>query len=437
MRRNIDLPLSPHGVCIGVILIAIVSLQGCAVMNSIRDKSRPFPLYPEESLERRRFALVPGSDVIGRLAVIKVKNGDTLPDIARHFSLGINEISAANPDVDIWVPKAGRRIMLPMRFILPDAPRKGIVINLAAMRLFQFRTENNALVVWTYPVGIGTTERPTPTGQMYVERKVTRPTWYVPASISADYRQKGDPLPPEVLPGPLNPLGDYALYLSKSTYLVHGTNKPYSIGLTATNGCIRLYPEDIDELYGNTPVGTPVCIVNQPYLVGERNEIVYLEAHTPLEGTDEAEREKIYTRLKNIEKRAGRALDWKKINAVLSEARGIPVPIFEFNQGRWAAPTIEIKHPVTLYGQPEVPRMKRDAWYVLATSTRDEIDALRMAAIINHQGPQIPARVKTTSEDYRVIAGPFNSIGEAKDAARRLKIDLELDGIVMEPVKKK
>jgi len=405
-------------------------------MKSLRDKSRPFAALPEEYLERKQFSVVQNSDVIGRLAVIKIKKGDTLPDIARHFSLGINEVTAANPGVDIWVPKAGKRIMLPLRFILPDAPRKGIVINLAAMRLFQFK-EGNSLVAMTYPVGIGTSERPTPIGQMYVERKITRPTWYVPASISEDYRKKGDPLPPEVLPGPLNPLGEYALYLSKSTYLVHGTNKPYSIGLTATNGCIRLYPEDIEELYRSTPVGTPVCIVNQPYLIGERNEIVYLEVHTPLEGTDTGEREKMYAKLKNIEKKSGRSLDWKKINEVLAEARGIPVPIFEFNQGRWAAPTIEIKHPDKLYGQPQLPEMKKDAWYVLATSTSEEIDALRMAAIINHQGPQIPARVKTTSESYRVIAGPFNDIGEAKDAAKRLKIDLELDGAVIEPVKKK
>lgn len=437
MTQIIDLSLLSHRARLIVLLIAVFSLHGCAVMKSIREKSRPFPIHPEEYLELKKFSIVEKSDIIGRLAVIRLKKGDTLPDIARHFSLGINEVSAANPGVDIWVPKTGKRIMLPMRFVLPDAPRKGIVINLAAMRLFQFKEANNSREVLTYPVGIGTSERPTPTGQMYVERKVTRPTWYVPASISADYRKKGDPLPAEVLPGPQNPLGEYALYLSKSTYLVHGTNKPYSIGLMATNGCIRLYPEDIKEVYENTPVGTPVCIVNQPYLIGERNEIVYLEVHTPPEDTDTVELEKMYAKLINIEKKSGRTLDWKKINDILAEARGIPVPIFEYNQGRWVAPTIEIKHPDKLFARPELPEIKKDAWYVLATSTIEEIDALRMAAIINHQGPQIPARVKTTSESYRVIAGPFNDIGEAKDAAKRLKIDLELDGILIEPVKKK
>ncbi len=139
--------------------------------------------------------------------------------------------------------------MLPLSFILPDAPRKGIVINLATMRLFQFKGDSKSLVVSTYPVGVGTKERPTPMGQMYVARKMIRPTWHVPASIAEDHRKKGDPLPAKVPPGPQNPLGEYALYLSKSGYLIHGTNKPASIGLKATNGCMRLYPEDIKKLY--------------------------------------------------------------------------------------------------------------------------------------------------------------------------------------------
>ena len=73
----------------------------------------------------------------------------------------------------------------------------------------------------------------------------------------------------------------------------------------------------------------------------------------------------------------------------------------------------------------------------MAAEVRDEIEALRIAAIINHQGPQIPARVLSTSDRYRVIAGPFNDISEAKEAAKRLKIDLEINGILIEPVKKR
>jgi L,D-transpeptidase ErfK/SrfK len=98
------------------------------------------------------------------------------------------------------------------------------------------------------------------------------------------------------------------------------------------------------------------------------------------------------------------------------------------------AETVEIRHPAKLYGKPEIPELRMDAWYVLAASVRDKTEALRLAAIINHQGPQIPARVVSGSDSHRVIAGPFTDIGESKDAARRLKIDLEIDGILVEPV---
>jgi L,D-transpeptidase ErfK/SrfK len=404
-------------------------------MREVLVKLPPLPSHLEEKIEQNDFLVTKEDDVIGRLAVIRLEKGDTLPDIARHFSLGINTVSAANPGIDIWVPEAGERILLPLSFILPDTHRKGIVINLAAMRLFYFRGDGNLLAVSTYPVGVGTTERSTPMGQMYIERKMFRPTWYVPASIAEDHRKKGDPLPAKVPPGPLNPLGEHALYLSKSGYLVHGTNKPASIGLRATNGCIRLYPEDIKRLFENTPVKTPVNIVNQPYLVGQRDGIVYLEVHTPFEESGTTELEKAYAKLRNIEKNSGHALDWEKIKEVVAEAHGIPVPIFEIRHGsvKDVAETIELKHPDKLYGKPEIPEIKMDAWYVLAAVLSDKVDALRLAAIINHQGPQIPARVLSQSVRHRVIAGPFNNMSEAKDATKRLKIDLKIDGILVEP----
>ncbi len=408
-------------------------------MKGVEVKPLVLPAPLEEDIERNKFSVAKADDVIGRLAAIRLEKGDMLPDIARHFSLGINAISAANPGVDTWVPKAGERIILPLSFVLPDAPREGIVINLAAMRLFQFKRDSASLTVLTYPIGIGTEERPSPRGQMYVARKVTRPTWYVPASIAEDHRKKGDPLPAKVLPGPQNPLGEYALYLSKSTYLVHGTNKPASIGLRATNGCIRLYPEDIKRLYEGTEIRTPVRIVDQPYLLGQSSGVLYMEVHARPEDLDAAEFDKIYARLRNIEKVSGRALDWSKVTKVLAEARGIPVPIFEISQGSGTGVVeiVEVKHPDGLYGRPEIPELRAEAWSVLAADVRDEIDAVRLAAIINHQGPQIPARVLATNDSYRVIAGPFSDIKEAKDAIKRLKVDLEIAGTLIEPAKKR
>lgn len=438
MRGILDRPFLSSWWRLAALCIFITSLQGCAALQSLQGKPQRAPGLPDKGIARNDFAVAKGDDVIGRLVFIRLEKGDTLPDVARHFGLGINEISAANPGVDIWVPRDDELIMLPMSFILPDAPRKGIVINLATMRLFRFKGDTRSPVVSTYPVGVGAEDRPTPTGQTRVARKATLPTWHVPASIAERHRKQGDILPAQIPPGPENPLGEYALYLGKPGYLIHGTNKPASIGLQATNGCMRLYPENIEKLYRDTPVNTPVLIVNQPYLVGQRDGVLYLEAHKPLEGPGSGDVERVYAKLRNIEKKSTRKLDWKKIKAVQDEARGIPVPIFELGQGveKEAAKPIEVEHPDKLYGKPEIPELKLDAWYVLAADLSDEIDARRLAAIINHQGPQIPARVLPRDKGFRVLAGPFNNIGEARNAAKRMKIDLEINGTLIEPVTK-
>ena len=415
-----------------ILVISVMALTGCTAMK--RAWIAPSPAATE--IERHHFPGEKGSSIVGRLAVVRLEEGDTLPDIARHFGLGLNALTAANPGVDVWLPEPGASILLPLSFTLPDAPRTGVVINLAAMRLFQYRGNGPAPAVSTYPVGIGTSERPTPQGQMHVARKAVRPTWHVPASIAADHRKKGDPLPAKVPPGPLNPLGEYALYLSKAGYLIHGTNKPASIGLKASNGCLRLYPEDVKTLFNDTSLDTSVQIVNQPYLIGQRDGVLYLEAHAPLENPAAAvtDLEKINEKLRDVEKRSGRSLDWKKVKAVQTEARGIPIPLLELEQGRGEPERpIELAHPGKLYGRPELPELKLKAWYVSAGDSSNEREARRLAAIINHQGPPIPARVIPKDKGYRIIAGPFNDAAGAREAARRLKIDLEIDGVVIPP----
>ena len=438
MCRIIDHSFLLNGLRLIALCLFILSVNGCAVRKSVLEKPYVSQSPGEKYIERNHFSVARGDDVIGRLAAITLEKGDNLPDIARHFGLGVNAVSAANPGVDVWVPESGERIVLPLSFILPDSPRKGIVVNLATMRLFQYKGDGKSLAVSTYPVGVGTKERPTPTGQMHVARKQTRPTWRVPASIAEDHRKKGDPLPAEVPPGPENPLGECALYLSKPSYLIHGTNKPASVGLNASNGCLRLYPENVKMLYDDTPVNTPVAIVNQPYLIGQRDGVLYMEVHTPLEDSDAIELDKMYTKLRTIEKKSARTLDWKKVKEVQAEARGVPVPILEMSEGseKEAQKTMEVEHPDKLYGRTELPKLRLDAWYVLAADVSDEIEALRLASIINHQGPPIPARVISKSNSHRVVAGPFNDAGAAQNAAKRLKIDLEIDGVLIGPAKK-
>jgi len=126
------------------------------------------------------------------------------------------------------------------------------------------------------------------------------------------------------------------------------------------------------------------------------------------------------------------------VKKILAEARGIPVPIFELGQGsgKAVAEPMEVRHPGELFGRPEIPELKTDSWSVLAADVRDKNDAVRLAAIINHQGPQIPARVIVGDNSHRVVTGPYNDIKVARDAIKRLKIDLDIDGRLIEPVKK-
>lgn len=219
--------------------------------------------------------------VVGHNLVVYSHDEDTLLDIARRFDLGYKEIVNANPDVDAWIPGEGTRVLVPGRFILPDAPREGIVINVAEMRLYYYPKTNKGQrqQVITHPIGIGREGWNTPLGKARITQKKKDPTWTPPASIIAEHLEKGDPLPAVVPAGPDNPLGAYAMRLSMPGYLLHGTNKPYGVGLRVSHGCIRLFPEDIEHLFGIVPENTPVEIVYQPYKAALHNNTLYLEAH--------------------------------------------------------------------------------------------------------------------------------------------------------------
>lgn len=229
----------------------------------------------------QQFPLPPqGENMVGAIQHVVVPENKTLLDLARYYQVGYYEIRAANPEVDPWVPPVGSKIVIPTQYILPAAQWSGIVVNLAEMRLYYFPPpEKTQRFVMTFPIGVGRKHWQTPLGLTKVVRKVINPTWYVPKSIYQEHLRNGDPIKQVVPPGPDNPLGQFALQLEKPGYLIHGTNKPFGIGMQVTHGCIRLSPEDIAELYQKIPVGTPVRVVNQPFKIGLRQGHVFLEVH--------------------------------------------------------------------------------------------------------------------------------------------------------------
>ncbi|MDH4232586.1 MAG: L,D-transpeptidase family protein, partial [Nitrospirota bacterium] len=119
--------------------------------------------------------------VIGSVTTYKVKENESLIEIARKFGLGYNEITAANPDLDPFVPGQGASVTIPTSWILPDVEsREGIIINLSEMRLYNIYNGGSMLFVQTFPVGIGSEGNDTPAGQFRVIEKIVRPSWHVP-----------------------------------------------------------------------------------------------------------------------------------------------------------------------------------------------------------------------------------------------------------------
>jgi L,D-transpeptidase ErfK/SrfK len=271
------------------------------------------------------------SDITGAVERYQAHAEDTLIDLAVQHDLGYVEIVSANPGVDPWLPGAGTEILLPKAHLFPSAPRKGIVVNLPEQRLYFYPDQGAPL---TFPIGIGREGFETPLGATQVVRKKLKPTWYPGPSARAD-----DPtLARAVPPGEDNPLGSFAMYLGLPSYLIHGTNQPYGVGRRSSRGCIRLYEQDIEQLFERVPVGTPVRMVSEQYKLGWFRGELYLEAHPNLEQATELEDTGSFTPEKKksakLEKRIRDAagvhaerINWDEVQTALRELRGIPTRI--------------------------------------------------------------------------------------------------------------
>ena len=272
-------------------------------------------------------------DLVGDVEVIHNDNAPTLADLARLHNLGHEEIRIANPTVDFWLVPQGQKVTLPTRYILPRAQRKGLVLNVPEMRLYYFPvacTGEEECEVATYPVAIGRMDWKTPLGTAHVTSKKAGPAWNPPESIRREAAAEGKILPEFVPPGPDNPMGAYALYLDIPGYRIHGTNRPYGVGMRATHGCVRMYPEDIEVLFEEVPVGTDVQIVSQPVKFGWEGDTLYMEVHPPLEEDVESEthlEDLAMDQLGQMALERPFRMDNTEFQRALFERKGIPVAI--------------------------------------------------------------------------------------------------------------
>lgn len=269
---------------------------------------------------------IPAGDVIGEVRTVVSKDGDTLAQIARDVDMGYMEMREANPGLDPDHISPGTVIVVPSLFILPNTPRNGIVINLAEMRLYYYPKGRNQVI--TYPIGIGREGEGTPVGVMQIIQHMPNPTW-----VATDFMRKlraseGVDLPKFVPPGPENPLGNYAMRLSRPTFLIHGTNDPLGgIGRRSSSGCMRLYPEDIDPLFHSVPNGANVYIIDEPYKAGWSQNQLYIESHVALqEDADKAidDPDRIRNTVNMAVKGRNVNIDWNKALTISNEEQGLP-----------------------------------------------------------------------------------------------------------------
>ncbi len=285
-------------------------------------------------LQAERYVLPEnGGSIIGQLTIINAREGDTFLTLARKFDTGFQEIVLANPAVDPLRLDGGTQVIIPTRYILPQAKREGLVLNLAEMRLYYYpeSAKGEPRYVHTYPVSIGQSGWDTPHSRSRIIAKVKNPTWHPPESIRKDHEEKDDPLPEFVPPGPDNPLGKYMLRLTLPSYLIHGTNRPQGIGMKVTYGCVRLHPDDIKDLFNRVAIDTPVTIINQPYKLAWHYGKLYVEMH-PSEG-DETETNSLHlTRLVRAVIAATASIknydiDWKLASQLAQSKSGLPTII--------------------------------------------------------------------------------------------------------------
>jgi lipoprotein-anchoring transpeptidase ErfK/SrfK len=128
-----------------------------------------------------------------------------------------------------------------------------IVIHTRERRLYYYLGGGKAL---RYPVGVGRAGKQW-SGTSYIDGKYLSPAWKPPAEVRHD-----KPELPDVVPGgsPHNPMGVAAMTLAGGEYAIHGTNRPSSIGGFVSYGCIRMFNEDITDLYGRVGYHTPVVV---------------------------------------------------------------------------------------------------------------------------------------------------------------------------------
>lgn len=280
--------------------------------------------------------VLPGSEaIIGGEQTYMVTKGDDIRLIAAQLGVSWRRLARENGlDPYTAVLRPGRELRFNNRKIIPKTLADGILINIPDRTLYLFRDRQ---VMMTAPLTLGLPKGAessgqdrravrrhwqTPTGSFIITAKYRNPAWNVPPSIQEEMRQNGDEVLLTVAPGKKNPLGRYALRTSLGRIMLHSTNTPRSIYGFGSHGCIRVYPEKMQDLFYNVDLRTRGEIIYMPVkLAVTADRRVFLEVHRDIYHKVKDLREEV-RRLAD-QQAAAALVDWEGVGRVLREKSGI------------------------------------------------------------------------------------------------------------------
>jgi L,D-transpeptidase ErfK/SrfK len=245
-----------------------------------------------------------------------VKKGDRLPSIAQRRALRLQVLTKQKLQSQL---KPGKTLNLDYSIIPPREVPDGLVVNLAELTVYHFQ---NGVFLHRYPLAAGIRGWETPTGNYKILNKVKNPTWHVPPSIQWEMYDRGQEVITEVPPGPKNPLGSFWMATSAPGVGFHATTSPWSVGRYASHGCFRMLTDQIEELFNQIEVGTPVKIIYKPLkLAVTPDNRIFLEVHGDYYNRIPNFLQELQALAKNqqLEDR----IDWQRVKQLLKDRDGI------------------------------------------------------------------------------------------------------------------
>ena len=268
-----------------------------------------------------------GQDLfIGEQGAYTVKSRESLRLIAAKLGVSADYLIRFNLLNYRKPVAAGQTLAYDNVRIIPKKVENGILVNIPDRRLYFFR---NGRLDYSAPVALGTVLKSekfnwqTPTGRFRILAKYKDPTWYVPPSIQSEMEEMNREVITFVPPGPSNPLGRYAMKTSIPGILIHSTSKPWSINTYSSHGCVRMYPEHMEELFKRVSANEPGEIIYNPVkLAVTAKGGIFLEVQPDIyERYSDIARE---VRSLILKKNLREKVDWLKVKKIVKQCDGIP-----------------------------------------------------------------------------------------------------------------